>query len=276
MSDKPHALWKGAITLGKVEIPVSLQRAVRRRGLVFREMHDEDGGRIRRRAVCAVDGAPVARGHVVKGFEVERGRWVTVTDEELHALDPAASRALAVLAFVDPHEIDPIYYEATYWLVPEEGAAHACALLGAAMARCRRAALARLVLRARQHLALIRPVPGDGQAGALYLSTLGYADEIIPPADLPGAESAPPSERELLLAERLVEALSDRFRPERHHDARRSKVLAYLQEKASGGPAGAAPPEPPPAPPPISSPPLDLVGALTASVAEAERHRPAA
>ena len=120
---KPRALWRGTLTFGLVSIPVSLHRAVRRRGVPFHELHDEDEGRIRLRAVCSIDGAPVPRGHIVKGFEVERGRWVTVTDKELRALEPPASRAIEIVAFVDPHEIDPIFYERTYWLVPDEGAA---------------------------------------------------------------------------------------------------------------------------------------------------------
>jgi DNA end-binding protein Ku len=267
----PRALWKGTLAVGLVNIPVSLHRAVRRRGVPFHELHEADGGRIRRREVCAIDGALVPHGHVVKGLEIERGRWITVTDEELQALEPRASRAIEIVAFVDPHEIDPIFYERTYWLVPDEDTGHAALLLGAAMAGLHRVGIARFTMRARQHLATIRPVQGEGGASALALSTLGYADEILPLAEL-GLTSAKaaPDARELSLAERLVDSLSGRFQPERYHDEHRDKVLSYLRERAEGR-APAVAPLPAPA-----SPPGDLVGALSASVAEAERRRTAA
>lgn len=268
---KPRALWKGLLTFGLVSIPVSLHRAVARKGVPFHELHDQDGGRIRRRPACAVDGDPVPRAHIVKGFEVEPGRWVTVTDAELHALDPTASRAVEIVEFVDPHEIDPMFYERTYWLVPGEDNGHAYALLGAAMAGLHRVAVARLTMRARQHLAAIRPVAGQQGGCVLALSTLGYADEILPLTSLGlPQETVALGDRELALAERLVESLSGHFRPERYHDEHRGKVLAYLQHKAEGA-APAASPEPAPA----EAPP-DLFGALEASVAEAERHRTAA
>jgi DNA end-binding protein Ku len=252
---------------------MSLHRAVARRGVVFHELHDEDGGRIRHRAVCSVDGAAVPHEHIVKGFEIERGRWITVSANELHAFAPAASRAVEIVEFVDPQEIDPIFYQQTFWLVPDEGAARAYAVLAAAMAELRRVAVGRLTLRARQHLCAIRPSEhaGDPRGRVLALSTLGYADEILPVADLAGMSETeePPGERELSLAERLIDALSSHFQPDRYHDEQRDKVLAYLRQKAENAVPEAAR-EPPPAPP------TDLFGALQASVSDAERHKRAA
>jgi DNA end-binding protein Ku len=267
----PRAVWKGSLAFALVSIPVSLRTAVAAGGVAFHGIHDEDGGRIRRRAVCSVDGAAVPRAHIVKGFEVERGRWVTVTDAELHALDPVASRTIEIVEFVDPHEIDPILYERTYWLVPDEGAARAYGLLGAAMVGLQRVAIARLTMRGRVHLSAIRPVERDREKGrALALTTLGYADEILPAPSLAGPD-AQLGEPELALAERLVESLSGRFRPERYHDERRDKVMALLLQKAEGKTTGEL--APPPATPPA---PADLRGALEASLAEVERHKAAA
>lgn len=268
---RPRALFRGTLAFGLVGIPISVHRAVRRRSLPFHDLHDQDGGRILRRAVCSVDGAPVSRAHVVKGVEIEPGRWVRVSGAELQALAPSASRSIEILEFVDPHEIDPIFYERTYWLVPGADADRAYALLAAAMNGLRRVGIARFTMRGRQHLAAIRPVTRDTGGSVLALSTLGYADEILPLAELPGLASlaAVPEDRELHLAERLVESLSGHFRPERYHDDYRGRVLAYLRSKAEGT---ALPASPEPAPAQV---PADLPGALEQSLAEAERRHAA-
>src|SRR5262249_24853150 len=149
---KPRAIWKGAISFGLVNVPVTLHRAVGPRRILFHELHDADGGRVQHRALCSVDGEPLPRKHIVRGFEVERGRWVAVSNDELRALDPVASRTLEIFEFVDPQEIDPIFYERTYWLLPDDGADRAYALLAAGMTETNRTAIARLTMRARQHL----------------------------------------------------------------------------------------------------------------------------
>ena len=253
---------------------MSLHCAIARRKVAFHELHDEDGGRILHRAVCSVDGAAVPREHIVKGLEIERDRWVTVSTDELHALAPTASRAVDIIEFVNPQEIDPIFYQQTYWLVPDEGAARAYTVLAAAMAELRRVAVARLTLRARQHVCAIRPWAhaGEARGRVLALSMLGYADEILPTAALTGLgrTEEPPGERELSVAERLIDALSGHFQPERYHDEQRDKVLAYLRQKAESGTLEAAR-EPAPTPTPA-----DLFGALEASVINAERHKTAA
>jgi DNA end-binding protein Ku len=266
---KPRAAWKGTLAFGLVNIPVSLQRAVAPRGVLLHELHDHDCGRIRRRAVCSVDGAAVPREHIVKGVEVARGRWITLSSDELHALDPAASRAIEIVAFVDPREVDPVFYTQTYWLVPDAEAARPYALLAAAMVGLDRAAVARLTMRARQHLCLIRPA-SDPEGRVLALTTLGYADEILPAVGVPGPARAEVGlgDREIALAERLIGLLSGHFQPERYHDERREKILAYLEHKADGaGPAAS----------PEGEPALqgDLFGALQASLAEVE-HKTAA
>ncbi len=268
-----RALWRGTLAFGLVSIPVSLRRAVTRRRVHFHELHDADGGRIRRRAVCSLDGAAVTREHIVRGFEVERGRWVTVSADELQALGPPESRTIEIVAFVDPREIDPVLYEKTYWLVPEEGGEQAHALLVAAMERTHRAALARFTMRARRHLAAIRPAAHEeGGPPVLALSTLVYAEEILPAGDVVGLVEVPGAgERDLALAERLVDALSSSFRPAQYHDEQREQILAYLTAKAAR-----VAPVPPPEPAAEQEPPIDLRGALEASLAEAEQHRTAA
>jgi DNA end-binding protein Ku len=263
---KHRPIWKGALSFGLVNIPVKLSPAVARKGVRFHQLHDEDGARIRHRNVCSRDGATVPDEHIVKGFELGRGHYVRVLPDELHALDPAATRNIEIEEFVDPAEIDPIFYESTYYLVPDRGAAGAYALLLEAMAALHKVAVARLVMRARQRVSVVRPV-----GRALTLSTLDYADEIIPASEiegLPGPEVRA-GDRELAVAERLIEARSGHFQPERYHDTYREKVLDFVKQKAQGAAL--------PAPPPTAEPaePRDLLGALEASL-EAEQHRRAA
>ena len=264
---RPRALWKGTLAFGLVSIPVSLHRAVAPKHVRFHELHDQDNGRILRRTVCSLDGAGVPYGHIVKGFEVERGRWVTVTQDELDAVDPVASRSIEIHAFVDPDDIDPMLHERAHWLVPDPDGADAYALLAAAMERLRRVAVARLTLRARQHIAVLRAVNAPGAGTVLSLTTLSYADEIIPIAGAFHAPRRAPGERELALTERLVSSLSGRFQDQKYRDEHREKVLAYLYGKARHA-------APEPSPEPASEPAhVDLATALEASVAHAERQR---
>jgi len=276
---EPHAapkrrpLWKGTLGFGLVSIPVKLHGAVHEKGLHFHEIHDADGGRIRRRAVCSRDGAAVSREHIVHGFELEHGHDVQIAPAELEALTPPSSRIIDIEEFVVSTEIDPIFHDRTYWLVPGEGGARAYALLFAAMTALRKVAVARMVLRSKQVVCVVRPAAASGDpAGALALSVLHYVDEIVPAAELEGLPGLDlrPSERELLLAERLVESRAGRFRPERYHDEHREKVLAFVRSKA----AGEALASPTTAEKPALQ--LDLVGALEASLTEAEQHKTAA
>ena len=270
-----RAIWKGTLGFGLVSIPVKLQRAVQKKGVRFHEIHDADGGRIRHRAVCSHDGAAVPREHIVHGFELERGHHVHIAPAELSALSPAASRLIDIDAFVDLAEIDPIFYDRTYWVVPGEGGERAYTLLLGTLSALRKVAVARMVLRSRQVVCVVRPAGAHGRRSeALALSVLDYADEILPVAGLeglPGAEvHAQIGERERLLAERLVEARSGHFQPERYHDEHRDKILALIHRKA-GGEA----PTPEPARP-TAPPQLDLVGALEASLTEAAHRKDAA
>jgi DNA end-binding protein Ku len=266
-------IWKGTLSFGLVNVPVRVHIACARKGVHFREVHDEDGGRIKLQPVCARDGAVVRREHIAMRFDLEPGRHVLFTPAEIRALGAGASRAIEVDAFVDPARIDPIFYDRSYYLTPDEGGARGYALLAAAMEARRLVAIARLTLRGRPRVGVVRPLDAALAKGrtVLALSLLDYAEEILPAADLaglPGPE-AQPGERELAAAERLIDARAERFAPERYHDHHRDEVLAFLRRRAEGGEAGPAAVEAP-------GPAADLLDALEASLAEAERHRTAA
>ena len=226
----PRPIWTGSISFGLVNVPVKLFSAVQHKEVHFHMLHDADGARIQQKRVCSADGKEVAWDHIVKGFEVSKGRYVKVTKEELEAFAPAAGKQIDIEDFVELVEIDPIYYDATYYLVPDKGASKAYALLLQAMLKTGKVGIGRFVMRTKEYLCAVRPM-GD----ALALSTLQYADEIVSTADLdlPGKKEHPP-EKQLALAEQLVTQLAGPFDPKKYRDAYRDQVEALLEQKAAG------------------------------------------
>jgi len=205
-------LWSGAIRFGMVNIPVQLFTAVREHDVRFHQLHEKDGGRIRYKRVCDVDGEEVPYEDIVKGFEITKGEYVTMKADELENLMVPGSRAIDIEDFVRLQEIDPVYFAATYHLVPDEVAAPAYALLSEAMKREGRVALGRVVMRSREHPCAIRPA-GEG----LVLNLLHHADELV---RAPGAVATstkalpPPGAKELTMAQQLIDSLASDFQPE--------------------------------------------------------------
>jgi DNA end-binding protein Ku len=255
----PRAIWSGSIAFGLVNIPVKLFSAVSQKEVRFHMLHDADGSRIQLKRFCAAEGVEVPYEHIVKGYEVSKGRFVTVTGEELEAADPLGARTVDIQDFVDLGEIDPIYYDHTYYLAPDKGAGKAYALLLEAMRRSNKVGIARVTLRTKQSLCCVRPM-----GGALALSTMNYADEIVSQSDLEVPEAPKPAPRELEMAERLVASLTTPFEPARYRDEHRDKVLALVERKAAGEDVVAAPAQAP-------AKVVNLADALAASLAAAKR-----
>jgi DNA end-binding protein Ku len=258
-----RAIWSGALTFGLVNIPVKLFTAVHQKEVRFNMLHDADGARIHLKRFCSAEEKEVPYEHVVKGYEVSPGRYVTVTREELEAYDPKATRSVEIHDFVDLSEIDPVFFESTYYLVPDRGAAKAYRLLGDAMRKAGKVAIATAVLRTRESLCCVRP-SGD----ALALSTMNRADEVTPTSSLELPEASAPSERELQMAEQLVASLTGPFEPERYPDLRRERVLELIEKKAEGQAIEAPAPEEAPANV------VSLADALSASLAAARGRAP--
>jgi DNA end-binding protein Ku len=254
----PRAIWSGALTFGLVNVPVKLHTAVTQKEVRFHMLHAKDGSRVRMKRFCEAEDKEIPYEEIVKGFELARGRYVMITPEELEQLDPKATRTIEIRDFVELAEIDPIYYEGTYYLVPEKTAAKAYRLLHEAMRRTGKVALGTFVLRTREALCCIRPLED-----ALALSTMNRADEVIPVSSLELPEAPKPSERELAMAEQLVESLSAPFEPERYPDVHRERVAELIEKKAEGQTIEA--PEPEEAPAKVVS----LADALSASLAAA-------
>src|ERR1700735_812338 len=175
----PRAIWSGSISFGWVNVPVKLVTATSAKDVRFNQLHATDGGRINQKRVCSVDGEEVDYNEIVKGYDLGGGRYVTIDPEELRSIDPEASRTIDIEEFVDLVDIDPIYFEHTYYLVHEDRAVKPYALLVDAMAGTGKVALGKFVLRSKQYLAALRP-----KDGVLVLSTMLFADEVLDTADL--------------------------------------------------------------------------------------------
>jgi DNA end-binding protein Ku len=256
-----RAIWSGSISFGLLNVPVKLYSAVARRNIGLREIRESDGTRIRHRRVAEGTDEEVPYEKIVKAYEIAPDRYVPLTKEELEAMAPEKTRAIEVQDFVDLEEIDPMYFDSPYYLGPADGAEKAYSLLTRAMNESGKVAIARFVFRNKEHLAALRPA-GD----ALTLTTMRFADEVVPPSELEDvlpAGKQKVAKREVEMAEQLIDSLTRSFDPSAYRDEYREQLLALIERKAEGKDVLAAPdveePKPTKAP--------DLMAALEESIA---------
>ena len=253
-----RAIWSGSISFGLVNVPVKLFTSVRKKDVRFNQLHAADGVRIQQKRVCPADGEEVAWDDLVKGYEISSGQYVVVTNEELEALDPEATHTVDIEDFVALEDIDPLYFDSSYYLVPDAPRVKPYRLLLDAMTESGRVGIGSVVLRTKQYLCAVRPL-GD----ALVLTTMNYADEVSSTEDLeglPGA-GAEPSSREMKVAKQLIDSLTADFEPGKYHDTYREQVLQLVEAKAQGQEVVSEPP------PEKAAPVVDLMSALEASLA---------
>ncbi len=254
----PRAMWKGAISFGLVTIPVAVYPATEEKTLRFHQLHDEDGGRIRYKRVCEKDGEEVTYEHIVKGYEVEKDRYVVLTDEDFDAVPVASSRAIDIVQFVDVDEIDPMLYKKSYYLVPEETGAKAYSLLREAMKEDDRVGIAKVSFRDREHIAALR-----FKDDAFVLETMFWPDEIRE-ADFGGVDvEMDVRDQELTMARQLIDSLTGEWAPEQYRDAYRDALVQIVEAKMNGEEIEVVEPEP-------AAKVVDLMEALKASVAAAK------
>jgi DNA end-binding protein Ku len=255
-----RAIWSGSISFGLLNVPVKLYSAVSKQTVRFRELREGDGSRIRHKRVAEDDGEEVPYEKIIKGYEISPDQYVTVTRDELDEIAPERTRAIEIKDFVDLDEIDPIYFEHPYYLAPDKGAERAYQLLVQAMEEQRKVAVARFVLRNKEHLAAIRPMDGT-----LTMATMRFADEVVSPDDLDDVlpdKEAKVEKRELDMAKQLIESLSTDFDATQYEDEYREKLLDLIERKAKGEEVVTAPTE---EPKPTKAP--DLMAALEESLA---------
>jgi DNA end-binding protein Ku len=254
----PSAIWSGSVGFGLVQVPVRLVTATRSRDVSFNQLEEGTGARIRYRKVSDATGEEVTSDRIVKGYELSKGRYVVVEAEELASLAPKASHTIEIEEFVDLAEIDPVYFEQPYYLVPDDKGKKAYRLLVDAMNDLNKVAIGRIVIRAKERLVAIRPLDG-----LLCVETMRYADEVVAREGL-APDDIEVGEREITMARQLVESLAvDHFEPEKFRDEYREQVLDLVERKAAGEEIVAQPAAEAPAKV------LDLVAALEASLEKA-------
>jgi DNA end-binding protein Ku len=259
----PRAIWSGAISFGLVNIPVKLYSAVSRKTVRFHQIDAESGQRIRQQRVNPENGEEVPYEQIVKGYEISPDKYVTITPEELEALEPQKTRTIDIEQFVDLEQIDPIHYDHPYYLAPDKGAAKAYKLLLDAMREADKVAIARVVIRSKENLVALRSYDG-----AITMETMLFPDEVVEPSSIEelGAVDGDvkTTKRELDMAKQLIESLSGDFEPEGYRDEYRDRVLDLIERKAAGETITIEAPEPERKEVP------DLMAALEASIAGAK------
>jgi DNA end-binding protein Ku len=257
-----RSLWSGSLSFGLVNVPVNLLTAVRDVDLHFRQLHEKDGAPIEVKRFCSKEDAEVDWEEITHSYELDDGKEVIVTDEELEAIEPRKTRTVDIEQFVDLDEVDPIYFDHPYFLVPgssDEGSTRAYALLAKVMENTDRAALGRFVMRAKEYLAIVRV-----RDGVLSLTTMLFADEVRPTKDVDAAtqKSHKPTKRQLDAAVAVIEELSNDWDPEKHKDRYRARLKRVVDQKRKGKTIKAAEP----ASEPEES--ADLMEALERTLAE--------
>jgi DNA end-binding protein Ku len=254
----PRSMWKGAISFGLVTIPVSVYPATEEKTLRFNQLHEKDGGRIRYKRVCSVDGEEVPYDEIVKGYEYEKDHYVTLNDEDFDAVPVESSRSIDIHQFVDLEDIDPMLYKKSYYLIPDETGAKAYSLLREAMAAEGKVGIAKVSFRDKEHLAALRFADD-----AFVLETMFWPDEIRA-AEFDGVDvDAKIRPQELEMAKQLIENLTASWDPGAYRDEYRQALLGIVEKKMAGEEIEVVPEEAP-------ARVVDLMEALKASVEAAK------
>src|SRR3954449_5836092 len=255
----PRSIWKGAISFGLVTIPVKLYSATEEKDVAFRQVHAADGGRIKYKRACEIDGEEIPYAEIAKGYELPDGRMVILEKEDFDALPLATTKAVEVVQFVAEEDVDPTYFNKTYFLQADGPGIKPYVLLRDALTKSVQSAVVKVALRSREALALIRP-----KDGVLLLHTMLWPDELRDGAFAAPPENVTVSDAEVTMAQSFIEALAGDFHPEEFTDSYREALEAVVRSKADGIPLVEE------AEAPKEAEVVDLVAALRASVEAAK------
>ena len=256
-------VWKGYISFGLITIPVRLFAAARTERVSFNQIHQPCGGRIKQQIFCPQCDRVAERNELVKGYEVEKDRYVIVKDEEIKEIAPPSSDTMEIVEFVKAEGIDPIYFDASYFMAPEDAGKKAYHLLFETMRKSGYSAIAKIAMHQREFTVVVRP-----HAQGLLLHTMFYPEEVREVPEFRQDRTVTVKPQEIELAEKLVEGLAAEFDPSKYHDDYQKRVLGMIEAKRDGLAVGAEPPR-------KRAPVIDLMQALQKSLGDLPR-KPAA
>jgi DNA end-binding protein Ku len=254
----PRAIWTGTISFGLVNVPVRMYSAIDEKDLKFHLIHEPDGGRIGYQKICKAEDSPVPEDEIVKAFEIKKDKLVMLTDEDFEAVKTEGVKTIEISDFVPYEEIDPIYFDRTFYLGPQDGAEKVYALFREAMEKTRLAGIGKYVMRERQHLGCLRV-----REGVITLEKMLFHDEIRPTDDIAPRRGKVPK-AELDMATTLIEQFTGKFDPKKYEDTYREALLKIVKAKQKGETIAAVPVE-------EEEEPTDLLAALKASVDAAKK-----
>jgi len=258
-----QGIWSGTVSFSLVAIPVRLVKAIEPGRISFRLLHGKDYSPLRRRMFCPEEETMVPPDEIIRGYEIVPDRYILMTDEELESVSPERSRTIEIVEFIDMKEVDPIYYDHPYYLVPSKGGEKAYRLLAEVMRRTNKAGLAKFVLAEREYLVAV-----TSRDGALALTTLHYREEILPAEDLSPKKEKTSAEEQSRMKKSIEHMIAD-FDPGKYANQRRKKLLDLLTTKAKEK----APVEAPVAEEEAGEGPADLVAALEESMQKVKENR---
>jgi len=250
-----HTVWKGAISFGLVNVPVKMFSATEEKDITMKTLHKDCGSPINHVKTCRTCNTEIASESILRGYEYEPSKYVTFDKDELDRLMPEANKAIKVLDFVDLHEVDPLFFQKSYYLGPAETGANAYSLLVEALKRSGKIAICNVVIRSRTNLAALRIIDD-----CIVMETIYYPDEIRPIGQVPNLPSKPMiNDKELEMAQLLIQHLSSTFHPEKYKDEYRHQLIDLIEKKITGEEFTVAPAA-------VQSNVLDLMAALQASI----------
>jgi DNA end-binding protein Ku len=252
------SVWTGYLTFGLISMPVRLFSGARSSGVSFNMLHRDDLSRLKQQYVCLADGKVVERSDIVKGYEYRKDEYVVIEPDEIKKIEPKTAKTMEILEFVKSSEVDPVFFESSYYMLPEEAGRRPYALLTKALEESEYVAIAKLTMHNREYTVFLRP-----HEGGMMLHTMYYAEEVRKVEGF-GAPDVELKDAEVKVAHQLIEALAADWDPEKYHDTFQDNVKNLIQTKLEGGKIAEV------EKPKKLAPVVDLMSALKQSLAEME------
>ncbi len=261
----PSSVWSGHLTFGLISMPVRLFSGARSSGISFNMLHRPDKSRLKQQYVCLADGQVVERSEIVKGYEFRKDEYIVIEPDEIKKIEPQTAKTMEILEFVKQSEVDPVYFESSYYMMPEEAGRRPYALLTKALEESEYVAIAKITMHNREYTVFLRP-----HEGGMMLHTMYYAEEVRKVEGF-GPPDVELKDAEVKVAHQLIEALAAEWDPEKYKDTFQENLKQLIETKLEGGEVAAA------EKPKKLAPVVDLMAALKQSLAQMEgKKKPAA